>query len=79
MPAQLIPPRTIMSRSKCLALELSCEGNDLFVCLNGERIAKRCRVEIPRGQAWVSLKTGYRVRSSPDLKSIDIEFLEEEP
>jgi hypothetical protein len=50
------------------------DGHDLFINLDGIRIAKRGHPGTPHAKQWVSLEPGYAVRDSADLSEIEIEF-----
>jgi hypothetical protein len=54
-----------------LVAEMVCDGRDLFVVLNGVKIAKRGQ----SGSAWewISLKPGYRVLDVADGSEMRIE------
>jgi len=47
-------------------ITMSFDGENCFIVLNGERIAKRDH------QTWISLVPGWSVISSPDLGSLTV-------
>ena len=50
-----------------------CTDTDLFVVLDGVRIAKRGQPDTPQAKTWISLEPGFVVRDSRDLKAITVE------
>ena len=55
--------------------ELKIEGNgdDLFVIVDGVKIAKRGHPDTPHAGTWISLEPGYTVRDC-DGGAIEVEF-----
>ena len=51
-------PNVSTARDECI---MECTGDDLFIVLNGVRIAKRGHPETPQAKTWVSLEPGFRV------------------
>jgi hypothetical protein len=49
------------------------DGHDLFVMLNGIKIAKRGHPGTPYARRWISLEPGYAVYQSADYSQIVIE------
>jgi hypothetical protein len=51
------------AKRKHLELEMRCDGHggDLFMILDGVKIAKRGRPGTPQAKHWVSLEPGYTV------------------
>jgi hypothetical protein len=50
------------------------DGRDLFINLDGVRIARRGYPGTSYAGQWVSLEPGYAVRDNADLSEIEIEF-----
>jgi hypothetical protein len=42
------------------------DGTDIFVVVDGQRIAKRGRPGTPQAGTWISLEPGWRVTGGPD-------------
>jgi hypothetical protein len=51
-------------------LSIESEGRDIFVVVDGKKIAKRGQHE----KAWIPLEPGYVVRNSTGGNAIDIEY-----
>jgi hypothetical protein len=51
-------------------LSIESEGNDLFVVVDGKKIAKREKHK----KAWIPLEPGYVVTNSTGGNAIDIEY-----
>jgi hypothetical protein len=52
------------TRSAAVAREecaMECTGDDLFIVLNGVRIAMRGHPDTPHAKTWVSLEPGWTV------------------
>ena len=49
------------------------EGEDLFVIVDGVKIAKRGKPGTPQAGTWISLEPGWTVRGAPDSSHIEIE------
>jgi hypothetical protein len=45
-------------------------GDDVFVSINGIRIAKRSEPDVTRPGVWIPLKPGWSVQSSPDERDL---------
>jgi len=56
---------------KHLEFEMRFTGEDVFIVVQGVKIAKR------RDATWVSLEPGWRVLDGPNLDSISIECSDE--
>ena len=50
------------------------DGTDLFVLVDGVRIAKRGHPGTPQAKTWVSLEPGWVVRNSRNGKHIEVEY-----
>ena len=59
--------------TKHLNAEVMSDGKDLFVIVEGIRIAKRGAPGTPQAETWVSLEPGWRVLDGKGLKTIVIE------
>jgi hypothetical protein len=47
---------------------------DLFVVLDGRRIAKRGKPDTPQARTWVTLEPGVTVLDNADLTAITVEI-----
>jgi hypothetical protein len=47
--------------------EMVCDGDDIFVVVNGIKVAKRARPGTPLARTWVSLEPGWRVSGTERL------------
>jgi hypothetical protein len=54
--------------------EFEATDHDIFVLLDGVRIAKRGYPNTPEARTWVSLGPGYTVRDNADLTQLIIEL-----
>jgi hypothetical protein len=54
--------------------EFEATEDDIFVLLDGVRIAKRGYPNTPEARTWVSLGPGYTVRDNADLTQLIIEL-----
>ena len=54
--------------------ELEATDDDIFVLLDGVRIAKRGYPNTLEARTWVSLEPGYTVRDNADLTQLIIEL-----
>jgi hypothetical protein len=50
----------------------SPDGKDVFVVIDGVKIAKRGRPETKHAGTWVSLEPGWEVNSPPDHSFIEV-------
>jgi hypothetical protein len=66
------------STTRPVAAMYTCEfeatEDDIFVLLDGVRIAKRGYPNTPEARTWVSLGPGYTVRDNADLTQLIIEL-----
>jgi hypothetical protein len=51
-------------------VKLKATGQDIFVFVNGLKIAKRGYPDTPQAGTWVSLEPGWQVLSSPDRSDV---------
>jgi hypothetical protein len=51
--------------------KIESDGTDLFVVVNGVRIARRGRKGTPQAKTWVSLEPGWRVLDEPPTMVIE--------
>jgi hypothetical protein len=47
--------------SKTPATEIICDGENIFVVVDGVKIAKRGGPGTPQARTWISLEPGWRV------------------
>jgi hypothetical protein len=50
------------------------EGNDLFIVLDGIKIAKRGHPGTPHARTWISLEPGWVVRNTDGFEEMIIEY-----
>ena len=60
-------------KSRLVTLEFEDATRDLFVCFDGEPVARRAKLKTGKAGTWISLKSGVVVR---DLASDEGEGLE---
>jgi len=53
--------------------EVMSDGRDLFILMDGIKIAKRGHPGTPQARTWVSLEPGWRVFDNADLTEFIIE------
>ena len=53
--------------------EIKIEGGDMFVVVNGVKIARRSTKGTPQAKTWISLEPGWRVFDGPHA-TISIEY-----
>jgi hypothetical protein len=67
-------------RKETIEAKLLCERNgpsvDMFVVVNGKRIAKRGHPGTRHAMTWIPLEPGFTVTSPPDHSSLMIEYSE---
>lgn len=49
-------------------LELIGDGEDVYVVIDGLKVAKRGRPGTPQARTWISLEPGWRVEGTKRLK-----------
>jgi hypothetical protein len=62
---------------KTLGIEILSDGtdvSDVFVVVDGVRIAKRGHPDTRHAMTWISLEPGFVVTSPPDYDTITIEY-----
>jgi len=55
------------------AASIESDGKDIYVVVNGKRIAKRGHPNTPQAKTWISLEPGWQVSSSDDTLAISYE------
>jgi hypothetical protein len=50
------------------------EGKDLFLEVDGLRIAKRGRPGTPQAGTWITLEPGWEVHNDDDLRKIAVKY-----
>ena len=55
-------------------VEMKTIGDDIFIVMDGNRIAKRGPPGTPQASAWISLEPGVTVRDSAGLSEIVVEI-----
>ena len=63
-----------MSDGPVVRIASSPDGIDLYVLVDGKRIAKRGQPGTPQAGTWISLEPGWEVVSSPDRRTISISY-----
>jgi hypothetical protein len=51
-------------------VQIIADGKDMFVVVDGEKIARRGYPGTPQARTWISLEPGWEVRDGEGLKSI---------
>jgi len=59
---------------KIKTCRVESDGEDIFIVVDGLKIAKRGHPETPQAKTWVSLEPGYIVRDGGDGTSIEMEY-----
>ena len=59
-------------RPQAPTVKMINDGTDIFVEVDGVRIARRGRPHTPQARMWVSLEPGWRVMDGKDLETIAI-------
>jgi hypothetical protein len=54
-------------------VEIKMEGTDMFVVVNGVKIARRGPKGTPQAKTWISLEPGWRVLDGPHA-TIAVEY-----
>ena len=62
------------SRGSQKGLVMGRDERDLYLELDGVRIAKRGHPNTPQAKTWVSLEPGFTVVDSPDLRELIVEY-----
>jgi hypothetical protein len=75
----LAPPLPLAPEGRCPMSKpseatIAYDGPDLFVFVDGIKIAKRGHPETPEAGTWISLEPGFAVYDDPAEGSITIEF-----
>lgn len=52
---------------------IGTDEGDIFVVIDGVKIARRGYPDTPQARTWVSLEPGWRVLDGPNLESICVE------
>jgi hypothetical protein len=60
-------------RKRHPAVQIVGTSNDIFVVVDGVRIAKRGQPKTLQAETWISLEPGWVVYSPPDHETITIE------
>jgi hypothetical protein len=55
-------------------IELKMEGVDMFVLVNGVKVARRAHKGTPQAKTWISLEPGSRVFDGPHA-TIAVEYV----
>jgi hypothetical protein len=55
-------------------IEIIGDGVDIFVAVDGVKIAKRGHPGTPTARTWIPLVAGYRVVSDDNHETIEIEY-----
>jgi hypothetical protein len=50
------------------------DGNDLFLVIDGVKIAKRGHPGTPHAMTWISLEPGYSVITTADQSAIEVTY-----
>ncbi len=60
-------------QAKLESFEIMGDGKDIFIILDGLKIAKRGRYGTPYAKQWISLEPGFVVRDVDGGETIQIE------
>jgi hypothetical protein len=63
-----------MSDGPVVRIASSPDGIELYVLVDGKRIAKRGQPGTPQAGTWISLEPGWEVVSGKDHKTIGIRY-----
>jgi hypothetical protein len=63
-----------MSDGPVVRIASSPDGIELYVLVDGERIAKRGQPGTPQAGTWISLEPGWEVVSGKDRRTISISY-----
>jgi hypothetical protein len=55
-------------------IEVIGEGRDLFLVVDGLRIAQRGRPGTPRARTWICIEPGWEVHHDDDLRRITVNY-----
>ncbi len=55
-------------------IAILCDGEDIFVTVDGVKIAKRGHPDTPHAKTWIALEPGWAVTSSADHSKLNIAF-----
>jgi hypothetical protein len=61
-----------MTKKVECTIEVSQDGRDIFVVIDGVRIAKRGHRGTPQAKTWVSLEPGWSVIDVEDGQEIEV-------
>ncbi len=60
--------------SKQPKVRLEATGKNIFVFVDGVRVAKRGHPGTPRAGTWVSLEPGYEVFTNADISELTVKY-----
>jgi hypothetical protein len=55
-------------------IKMECDGTDMFIVVNGMKIARRGHEGTPQAKAWISLEPGWRVLGGLNHSTIALEY-----
>ena len=55
-------------------IKMECDGTDMFIVVNGMKIARRGYEGTPQAKAWISLEPGWRVLHGLNQCTIAVEY-----
>ena len=55
-------------------VDIELDGEDIFVVVDGLRVARRGYPDTHQARTWVSLEPGYTVTSPPDMSTMSIAY-----
>jgi hypothetical protein len=54
-------------------IKMECDGTEMFIVVNGMKIARRGHKGTPQAKTWISLEPGWRVFDGPHA-TIAVEY-----
>ncbi|MCC6888513.1 MAG: hypothetical protein IT536_08275 [Hyphomicrobiales bacterium] len=59
---------------KASHVQMICDGKDMYVVIDGVKIAKRGHKGTPQAKTWVSLEPGWSVIDTKDGTGIEVAY-----
>lgn len=57
-----------------MKIEVTCDGRDIFIVVDGAKIAKRGKPRTRHARTWISLKPGWTVRDIAYPAQFEVSF-----
>jgi hypothetical protein len=55
-------------------VDIELDGEEIFVVVDGVRVARRGHPATPQARTWVALEPGFTVTSPPDMSTMSIAY-----